>query len=435
MKKKFTFPIIVLFVAALGFLALQMVTSLLSDYQEYTYKTYADALNAGVIEQGWLPEFVPETATDIHLGYDIDTNDILLTFDKGDTDFTSAPGCIPTEQQGSHALDAKWWSDAFYDDPSTQLFHCGAESWLAVNGDTVWYWDGLKEIKIKDLTRHPKSYKALDGKQVTLTGYVDFYNVFDTRLGEDRDSFALIPNFDKVGENAVFVHFDQQEDAFALLDELHNQTLAPTSKDISVQLALSGRLRAFEEHLNLGTYHGFEMHLHDLGSITFFTAVGDSLPNSISEFNHRIQQELPNAKYPFELAAEGWVQLRQGYAVVSQVQDSSSSLRVVLREIHTGDLNNDNLTDAATLLTADSGGSESFFYLTAALNGADGLLPVDTVFLGDCIRIEGLHIQAGEIVVTCWTRPDNALISNEPTGQILRRFNVQDGYLIEVTAR
>ena len=50
------------------------------DITEERYDTYAEARDAGMIERGWMPDFVPTSATDIHDVHDLDTNAQTLIF-------------------------------------------------------------------------------------------------------------------------------------------------------------------------------------------------------------------------------------------------------------------------------------------------------------------------------------------------------------------
>ena len=45
-----------------------------------TYTTYADAQSAGAIKRGWVPAFVPPSATNIVESHDLDTNRQTLQF-------------------------------------------------------------------------------------------------------------------------------------------------------------------------------------------------------------------------------------------------------------------------------------------------------------------------------------------------------------------
>ena len=431
MKKKLLFIILGITVVIIS--AHQIKTRFIDDYEESIYKTYEDALNAGMIDKGWIPEFIPDTAENIHLKYDIDTNELLLTFSNEGPNFIEASGCIATEEKASHALNAKWWEDTFYDNPDTLFFQCDKDGWLAINGNNVWYWSGLEEIRIKNLTSRPKSYLRLDGKLVTLIGYVDFMNTFDTRAHDDSDTFALIPDFEKGGEDTIFVKFEHQEDAFTLLDEIHNETPRCTSTDIALQLALQGTLHSFEMPMNFSTSIGYELQLHNLDDVIFLADMGDPLPSSQAEFENRIKLELPEAKYPIKLASKGWVQLQDGFAVVPIAEDSASSLRVTLCDINVGDINGDDMLDAVALLVAEPGGSGTFYYLTLALGYEEGTLPVDTVFLGDRIMAGNPEIDNGEITLTYWTRPEEAPMSEEPSVQINARYKLEEQHLVEIT--
>jgi hypothetical protein len=46
------------------------------DEQPYrSYATYAEAVAAGEVERGWLPTWVPASASNLHLQGDLDTNE------------------------------------------------------------------------------------------------------------------------------------------------------------------------------------------------------------------------------------------------------------------------------------------------------------------------------------------------------------------------
>lgn len=69
-----------------------------------------------------------------------------------------------------------------------------------------------------------------------------------------------------------------------------------------------------------------------------------------------------------------------------------------------GDLNSDDLADAAALLVENSGGSGAFIYLAALLNGEAGPVNVSTVLVGDRGNPESLTIVDGAIVLTFLTQ-------------------------------
>jgi hypothetical protein len=58
------------------------------------YEGYADAQMG--IEAGWLPEWLPESATHIHESHDIDTNESFATFEFAPSDHFYS-GCTPVQ--------------------------------------------------------------------------------------------------------------------------------------------------------------------------------------------------------------------------------------------------------------------------------------------------------------------------------------------------
>jgi hypothetical protein len=51
-----------------------------SDVVTEKYKSYEEASRGGAVKRGWLPAFVPKSATDITLAHDLDTNYQWLRF-------------------------------------------------------------------------------------------------------------------------------------------------------------------------------------------------------------------------------------------------------------------------------------------------------------------------------------------------------------------
>lgn len=51
-----------------------------SEKQESYYPNYADAVRDGAVNRGWIPAFVPPSASEIHEAHDLDTNVQRLRF-------------------------------------------------------------------------------------------------------------------------------------------------------------------------------------------------------------------------------------------------------------------------------------------------------------------------------------------------------------------
>lgn len=63
------------------------------------FETYEDMKAAGMIDAGWIPDYIPRTATEIHETHDIDTNIVKMKFKYEASDTKSVERhCEKTEQ-------------------------------------------------------------------------------------------------------------------------------------------------------------------------------------------------------------------------------------------------------------------------------------------------------------------------------------------------
>jgi hypothetical protein len=62
---------------ALGVIAYWMYRG---EHVARTYESYSEALEAGMVERGWIPPWVPASAVSIDLAYDLDTNFTTIGF-------------------------------------------------------------------------------------------------------------------------------------------------------------------------------------------------------------------------------------------------------------------------------------------------------------------------------------------------------------------
>jgi len=74
------------------------------------------------------------------------------------------------------------------------------------------------------------------------------------------------------------------------------------------------------------------------------------------------------------------------------------------------DLNDDGLEDVVFLLTQETGGSGTFFYLVAALNTPNGYIGSHAFYLGDRIAPQTTHID--ESLTTMGTNRKNVIVVN-----------------------
>jgi hypothetical protein len=127
------------------------------------------------------------------------------------------------------------------------------------------------------------------------------------------------------------------------------------------------------------------------------------------------------------------ITLKNGLAESNIVPNSSS--KTVTRYFGNdavGDLNNDNLTDVAFLLTQDNSGSGTFYYITVALANKDGYYGLNALLLGDRISPQTTEIRNGEVIVNYAERKDGEPFTASPSLGVSRYFKVINNQLEEV---
>lgn len=139
---------------------------------------------------------------------------------------------------------------------------------------------------------------------------------------------------------------------------------------------------------------------------------------------------LSNAVYPIETTASGKAALKDG-AYSEPVAGSSGQNTVRLGpQIACGDLDDTGTQDAAVTLIADSGGSGTATYLSAALDQAGSLQPVPSVFIGDRIIVQSLEIKDRKILLRWLDRSQTDPMSAPPTVEAAQSYSVQQGKLV-----
>jgi len=244
---------------------------MLSDVRSNSYKDYDAVVAAGEIERGWVPDFLPHSATDIHLKYDLDTNAVLLAFRYADDDGQAlSQVCTPTDSVTSPALDANWWPNDLQKDGTTLFFQCPGDSFLAIDAGRGYYWSGMNTISVTELYAHPKQYQHLEGQIVTVVGYVDFDNILDKReTYYDRETIGFVRKPGQHADAVFFANFDSSVDPHPLFDRLHQ--LEPKYYDTGLRLAVTGKLHAFEMPTNFTTDIGYEVVVQSLEDVVILS--------------------------------------------------------------------------------------------------------------------------------------------------------------------
>ncbi len=110
----------------------------LSETPESSFANYKETVASGLIERGWIPDWLPETAANIREKHNLDTNASILLFDAGAEFFVPA-GCEPTTNPAEATFKESWWPQTFSSD--WPVYDCGNEL-MAVDeaGMRVYFW-------------------------------------------------------------------------------------------------------------------------------------------------------------------------------------------------------------------------------------------------------------------------------------------------------
>ena len=103
-----------------------------SDFVETTtnqYSNYKEAVEAGAIQRGWLPQALPESANDIVETHNIDTNELWVKFKFAQADIkTFLSECekandLRLPSAGRTKKLATWWPETLTDKNGMQLYN------------------------------------------------------------------------------------------------------------------------------------------------------------------------------------------------------------------------------------------------------------------------------------------------------------------------
>lgn len=146
-------------------------------------------------------------------------------------------------------------------------------------------------------------------------------------------------------------------------------------------------------------------------------------------FENNIQNDPLNASYLIE---DRLVSLKSGFSEEEIVPDSASKqITSVLWSPVKGDLNSDKKDDYAMIVTQNSGGSGTFYYVVAGLSSKKGIIGTNGVFLGDRISPESIFIENGKILINYSEREDGEPMAAQPTVKVSKSLIVKDGRLLE----
>lgn len=122
----------------------------------------------------------------------------------------------------------------------------------------------------------------------------------------------------------------------------------------------------------------------------------------------------------------------QPVSLVAGNATTSSAITRYFGNDATGDLNGDGIPDAAFILTQDTGGSGTFYYVVAAIKTHAGYLGTNAVLLGDRIAPQSTQIEYGELVVNYADRNAGEPMTTPPSVGVSKYLVVKGGQLFEI---
>jgi hypothetical protein len=150
-------------------------------------------------------------------------------------------------------------------------------------------------------------------------------------------------------------------------------------------------------------------------------------PSLVPPLNLRMLEE---AAYPSQAGRGGLVQLHNGK---TDPPGSGDELRSSLMpNAAFGDLDGDEVKDAAVILVTDTGTGNVYYELFSVLNQDGSPQPLMGVLLGDRIRVNALGILSGKIFVDV-TRQAPADPMNAPTLRAKESYQLKGNELVRVT--
>ncbi len=131
----------------------------------------------------------------------------------------------------------------------------------------------------------------------------------------------------------------------------------------------------------------------------------------------------------YELRDLGVVRLTDGLYEHPYGEGATQKDSVAFVASARGDLNGDGADDAAVVLAASTGGTGSFYTIVAAVDVEGQALQAGADYLGDRVRIEGLEVADGQIVVNMLVAgPQDPMCC--PSQKVVRTYALRSGSLV-----
>jgi len=134
-----------------SFLLAALATCEWTDTRQASYADYKAAENAGEVARGWIPAYIPKSAVDIRIKYDIENNQTWLTFYTTSDDLswiaTSCKRVSHSEINYPRKSPARWWPSDLVDKDQKrtaayEFYRCHNKGVMAINKNKkeFFYW-------------------------------------------------------------------------------------------------------------------------------------------------------------------------------------------------------------------------------------------------------------------------------------------------------
>lgn len=134
-----------------------------------------------------------------------------------------------------------------------------------------------------------------------------------------------------------------------------------------------------------------------------------------------------NATFTIEKAA---VTLSNGRSDKEAAPGSASRIVTTLTDKRAiGDVDGDGRADTVVVLTYQTGGSGTFYYVAVLLNGGNGVTTTPAALLGDRIVVNSVRLEGTTIVVDILDRASGQPFTTSPAVSATKRFAVTGGAL------
>jgi len=232
---------------------------LFEEVHEESFTDRADA--SGLIERGWIPELLPPSASDIHVKYDVDSNEAVVSFSYAPADEDDlGSACTRTPHIPTPTMRASWFPDGV-ENTAAHSFMCD-DGYLVTDGNDGYYWSDATALTVNDLHSDAERYVYLDGRLATVVGYVDFDNIFDrrdTEYGYEAIGFVLKPG--QFADAVMFAVFPEGSDPHPLFDRIY--AARPDDESQGLRLMATGTISVAEQPTNFSTSLGYEIAVAD----------------------------------------------------------------------------------------------------------------------------------------------------------------------------